>query len=323
MRSSRRRVSDPPSILVRRVGLPAALLAAALIAVPPALAAPSCPAGGRTLSLVPGTTWTYEGDVQSTVWKKESGHAIRRHVVRTMEVRAAFRRGDTTVALLKGHPRELAWYEPGTPRRAYLWFQRDDGTLSLVSDDVERRLQRWKDTGEIPRATEDVESPLRVGRTRGGDDEIVRPDNRYQWHVELARCVRLRALGRQLHPEYRVAYRTCPDDVIVYFTPGIGITRFAYHHHGTIAETDVRLVAFHPGPTSARIEQIPVAAPHASGKSAAPASPAAARPPHQPSNATRSPRPETKSRGAKIVAGDGTAPSTRAARAGWRGRAAR
>jgi len=30
------------------------------------------------------------------------------------------------------------------------------------------------------------------------------------------------------------------------FTPGVGITAFTYEHHGTVARTLVKLVAFNP-----------------------------------------------------------------------------
>ena len=34
---------------------------------------------------------------------------------------------------------------------------------------------------------------------------------------------------------------------IVYFVPGIGITRYVFSHHGTVAEADVRLIEFRRG----------------------------------------------------------------------------
>jgi hypothetical protein len=36
-----------------------------------------------------------------------------------------------------------------------------------------------------------------------------------------------------------------PDDTEFDFVSGIGITSYEYHHHGTIAETELHLVEFH------------------------------------------------------------------------------
>ena len=47
----------------------------------------------------------------------------------------------------------------------------------------------------------------------------------------------------RLWRQYRVAYRTIPGHVLIYFVPGLGITRYVYDHHGTPASTDVRLIA--------------------------------------------------------------------------------
>ena len=90
---------------------------------------------------------------------------------------------------------------------------------------------------------------LRVGRTFGGERSARhRPDKWYRWHVEEARCVQLRGVSgidpaRQWR-EYRIGYRTNPAHVLVYFVPGLGITRYVYRHHGTPASTDVRLIEF-------------------------------------------------------------------------------
>jgi hypothetical protein len=33
-------------------------------------------------------------------------------------------------------------------------------------------------------------------------------------------------------------------------SPGIGILSYQYHHHGTVADTSLTLVEFHPAPPS-------------------------------------------------------------------------
>jgi hypothetical protein len=46
---------------------------------------------------------------------------------------------------------------------------------------------------------------------------------------------------------YVLGYRTLPDEETLTLVPGIGITSFAYVHHGTIVEANVHLVAYRRG----------------------------------------------------------------------------
>jgi hypothetical protein len=215
-----------------------------------------CPEGRPMLPLVPGASWVYRGTIESTVLKRGSAHLIRRLVTRTMEVRAVKRYGRTTVALVKGYPGELAWYEPGRPRGTYLIIQPEGGAFYLVADDDGSALQRWRATCRAPPIPDPahmmLDRFLRVGRTFGGDKSVKkRPDKWYQWHVEAARCVQIPGVpgvdAKRRRHEYRIGFRTCPGHVLLYFVPGLGITRYVYSHHGTVAETDVRLIEFRRG----------------------------------------------------------------------------
>jgi hypothetical protein len=47
--------------------------------------------------------------------------------------------------------------------------------------------------------------------------------------------------------QYQLVYRTLPDHQIIEFAPNIGITRYTYVHHGTVSETDLKLIEFHLG----------------------------------------------------------------------------
>ena len=229
------------------------LLAAAVAATVAMAGEPPCPEGRPMLPLVPGTAWVYRGRFETTVSKKGSGHLIRRQVTHTMELRAVESSERATVARVKGHPRDLPWSERRPPRGAYLLIQSSTGAVYLVEDQDGSALQHWREARELPEKEAMVlDRPLRVGRTFGGEElASERPDKWYQWHVEAARCVRIRDVPgvdpRRLRREYRLAYRTGPGHEIVHFVPGLGITRYVYRHHGTPADTDVRLVEFRRG----------------------------------------------------------------------------
>jgi len=79
----------------------------------------------------------------------------------------------------------------------------------------------------------------------GGDVE--REDGRYCWRVEKEQTAKRRIKGlAEHHPftVYSIAYRTNPDHQILDIAPGLGITRFIYVHHGTVATVDIHLVKF-------------------------------------------------------------------------------
>jgi hypothetical protein len=48
------------------------------------------------------------------------------------------------------------------------------------------------------------------------------------------------------HERYKLAFVTGPDDKSYELTPGIGVTRFDYRHHGTTLQVTAKLVS-HPG----------------------------------------------------------------------------
>jgi len=47
----------------------------------------------------------------------------------------------------------------------------------------------------------------------------------------------------QATTEYTIAFRTCPDDTMRRFVPGIGFTDFFYTHHGTVTDINEHLAA--------------------------------------------------------------------------------
>jgi hypothetical protein len=79
----------------------------------------------------------------------------------------------------------------------------------------------------------------------GAPDRGDRPDGFYAWIVESAiPPVRGASWSPLAHGAsgWRLAYRTLPDHELLDFAPGVGITRYVYSHHGTVAETNVRLL---------------------------------------------------------------------------------
>ena len=71
----------------------------------------------------------------------------------------------------------------------------------------------------------------------------------YCWVVEQSATRKLDSVkgapaGKQ--PVFALHFRTLPDDTTAEVVPGLGILSYQYHHHGSVADTELQLVEFHP-----------------------------------------------------------------------------
>jgi hypothetical protein len=216
-----------------------ALLAAIAIAGAP------CP----DLPMLPGTTWTYRARVS---WTVEGSSSVRDTTLtwRT-RVLGSMRRDSTLVATVENWPASLAWWEPG---------QRPDTTLLVCVNNQVFHLastQARAGAGVGPSAdssgfnltVDDLvfKFPLHEG-TLYGQDPPDRGDTYYGWFVEAAADMPRPLVGLGANSRdslYTIVYRTNPDHQILEFAPSLGITRYVYAHHGTVASAEAVLVEAH------------------------------------------------------------------------------
>ena len=206
-----------------------------------------------------GTYWIYQGDVR---WTPSGSQEVNfAKLTWKMEIVEVFRRETITAARLKGHPEDLVWYEgegaqPGDyvivqvgPRYYLVEGERAQEVWGRVKDETDVLVDLVHDDELF------LEEPLALHETFGPADQIARTDFSYFWYVEQAEPTDLSGIkgfsqivgtsSQPLAMRYRLVYRTRPDHTFVDVVPGVGITRFIYGHHGTVAETDVKLVEFH------------------------------------------------------------------------------
>jgi hypothetical protein len=193
------------------------------------------PADTTPFPLVEGATWTYRGTVATS-----SGGSIRtRRVVQTMRIARVWSVGSLIAALVEGHPADLAWRDPGGPRRLRVvvrtpdlrWYEREvDPMMALPPDSIVLAVARDPDA-------QFLQWPLAADTRFGAPESLARNDGFYAWRVS---DVHRESSGRT---RYQLELWTYPDTEIADFVPGIGLTRFHYHHHGTPMAVDVRLVA--------------------------------------------------------------------------------
>jgi hypothetical protein len=222
-----------------------------LVAVVLAAATATAPAVGdrAVFPFVKGTTWTYAGTVK---WTNDRNQRRSGTVRWTSEVVDAFDDGDVAAALLKGGVWDLAWWEPGARAGSYVLLRvgtryyrvcRDPETVFFALKGSGRKALP-PNLGEKPW----FEAPLKPGRLYRPKDVAPRDDTMYGWLIASTSPVNVAVTGMEsARSAYVLSYRTLPDEETLTLVPGVGITSFAYVHHGTIAEADVHLVAYHRG----------------------------------------------------------------------------
>lgn len=189
--------------------------------------------GSPILSLCEGATWTYAGTVK---WTPVNSTEVRSARLRwKMWVERISTDGKKTIAIVRGFPFELAWYEPGR-EPGYAVVVEDGGRVEVEScnsaAEAEETMNRALRGAHI--GSELLRSPVRVGDCLAADEDGERTDKRHCWLVE-------RAVREKRGAGWRLVYRTAPDHQILHIVYGTGITRYVFEHHGTVASADVHL----------------------------------------------------------------------------------
>jgi len=196
--------------------------------------------------LPPGMCWEYKGTVK---WTGPDQKVQESPITWKMEVIRTVKNGPYKIAVVKGHPLDLCWYEPGKKPGDYLIVrQKNDYYFVFINDDLEKLLN---DASYLSQKTDPgslfLRMPLEQGMEFGMEPGDTRTDHMYRWFVTDVKRTSYKDFAGVSYPRptelttFTLAYRTSPDHQIVEFTPTIGITGFIYEHHGTVSEVNVRL----------------------------------------------------------------------------------
>jgi len=196
--------------------------------------------------LAEGTTWIYNGTVK---WTEAEDKIKKRRITWEMEVAKRLRNGPFEIAVMKGHPGDLCWYEPGKGPSSYLIVWRDNKYYEIrIYNDFDKLTS---DEAYLSTKTDFntlfLVVPLKKDMEFANDPNIQRDDRMYAWVVEDEQRGNLSHVAgvlKRRFTKYTLMYRTNPDHQIVEFVPSVGITHYIYQHHGTVSEVDVRLTAF-------------------------------------------------------------------------------
>lgn len=198
-----------------------------------------------------GAYWVYQGPVRWT--RMNSSDVAEGEITWRMEVVRVIQRDDILGYELLGAPWDLAWYEPGKERSKYGIIQAGGRKFYRVSLETLARLSNMTDdlSDLVNDSTIFLDTPLATGERFCDAASQARTDNMYCWVVGEGtpfEAGRIRGIdpARELL-EYPIGNQTMPDASRMYFVPGIGISRYSYHHNGTVSEVDVHLIEYYPG----------------------------------------------------------------------------
>jgi len=200
----------------------------------------------------PGMYWIYEGNV---VWPEPGATAVqRRQITWRMEITEVITRVWSTVAVVKGHPRDLVFFDPKRePRTSLLVSVNLQKYYLIESDRVQAALNRLKDptdllTGLVRESELFLEAPISIGKRFCDTEMLTRTDDQYCWWVDEEREPTIKSIpGIQPGwdgPEYTMSFRSPSSSEFIGFAPGIGITSYDFSHHGTRSEVQLKLTAF-------------------------------------------------------------------------------
>jgi len=236
------------------------LLAAALLLFLGSLQA-SSPTLGESdanqafLPLSLGTTWTYAGTVTSTDPEADAMQGVTTKAAITMKVEKVIQKPEMTLAVVSGYPRDLDWSNGQVADLPTLLVETRKHEVflnSLPPDFDYARLEKEGAPLDKLLAEDNLlfRWPLKAGMKFGEAESVKREDGMYCWTVVEQRRKKLEGipgLPARTAEVFLLRFATNPDDTQMELLPGVGILTYEYHHHGTVADTSVSLVEFHPG----------------------------------------------------------------------------
>jgi hypothetical protein len=205
------------------------------------------------LPLTPGTWWLYRGTV--TWADAQTEKEAQANVTLKMTVEKVIQKPDLTIAILSGFPRDLDWAtgEVGAMPWLLIETKRHEVFFNSLPPDFDyAKLE--KDAAPLEKFLSDDNAlfrwPLKKGMKFGDAESLRRDDGHYCWVVatqEIKKLDGIKGISPRSAEVFLLQYLTNPDDTEMEISSAIGILSYQYHHHGTVAETNLTLVEFHPG----------------------------------------------------------------------------
>ena len=205
-----------------------------------------------------GTYWVYEGTVS---WQDpEKEEPTKESVTWRMTVDKVIQRDGLVATVVTGFPADLDWSAGTAAPKQWLILEDTKHQVHYVNLGPDFEFTKYEKGNEsfdkfLVEDTLLFEWPLKVGAKFCVEEEKKREDMMYCWFVAKEEK---RTLGsvKGVSPEekevYELRYVSNPDDTSMELVAGVGLVGYRYRHHGTVADTELRLMEFHPASESAK-----------------------------------------------------------------------
>jgi len=200
-----------------------------------------------------GTYWVYEGTVRWYDFEKEQPATER--VSWRMSVDKVLRKDGVVAAVVTGFPADLDWSGGAAQPKQWLFLEDAKHRMHYVDLGPSFDLSGYeKGDQKFDKFLVDdtwlLEWPMKTGAKFCDTENRKREDSMYCWFVagqEKRKLDTVKGAPVEEQDVYQLRYMTNPDDTSMEWVAGVGLVRYQYHHHGSVADTELQLVEFHPG----------------------------------------------------------------------------
>ena len=208
-----------------------------------------------------GAVWTYQGVVK---WGDENAKVQQKTLIWKMRIADRIEHGNGIVGyVMSGHPIDLAFYAADKKPGDFLYIAQANRVyqITLIDHAPIDRLKNKSDALTDLLADDHLvyDFPLSPNKKFGTAQFVADPSGMNAWVVSDNKPTTLTGVPG-ITPadatEFTLSFKTNPDWQNVYFVPNVGITRFVYHHNGTVSEVDVKLIEYAAGNATGACELI-------------------------------------------------------------------
>jgi len=204
-----------------------------------------------------GTYWVYKGTVRWDDPEEEKPGSAE--VTWKMTVQRVIRKKGVVAAVVTGFPADLDWSAGTTEPKPWLILETEKHQVYYLNLGPDFDLAKLNGDDQVFDKFLVVDNllfewPLKQDAKFCDDDAKKRDDGMYCWVVARAKKEKLESIKGAPTEEqsvFQMEYRTLPDDTTIELAPGVGLVSYQYHHHGTVADTELLLAEFHPAPANA------------------------------------------------------------------------
>jgi hypothetical protein len=208
------------------------------------------------MPLLPGTFWVYRGTTRSFDQDHQKPYTAK--VSLKMSVEKVLYEPEFTAAVFSGFPSDLDWSGGTTSLERSLWIETKSHSVYLHALEPSTDLIKLeRDPAALAKYMSEesflFQWPLKKGQKFCDPESRKRQDDRYCW-VVATQTKRDRGKRKgspmQTMQIFLLQYVTNPEDQQMDLSPGLGLVGCRYHHHGSVADTQLSLVEFHRGENS-------------------------------------------------------------------------